>query len=167
MMSSLNREQVDAEQESWSYEDLCGRTFKVILPSEHYEYDSAAGTYQDLTEKAGGLEYLYNSGDVGIPLKIVGIVRPNGDAVATSMQGAIGYTAALTDYAIDRAAQQDIIAQQLSNPDVDVFTGEAFPSQSDAEHADKVSAAKQYVAGLSGDALTSVLIDTLATPSDA
>ena len=167
MMSSLNREQVDAEQESWSYEDLCGRTFKVILPSEHYEYDSTAGTYQDLTEKAGGLEYLYNSGDVGIPLKIVGIVRPNGDAVATSMQGAIGYTAALTDYAIDRAAQQDIIAQQLSNPDVDVFTGEAFPAQSDAEHADKVSAAKQYVAGLSGDALTSVLIDTLATPSDA
>ena len=167
MMSSLNREQVDAEQESWSYEDLCGRTFKVILPSEHYEYDSTAGTYQDLTEKAGGLEYLYNSGDVGIPLKIVGIVRPNGDTVATSMQGAIGYTAALTDYAIDRAAQQDIIAQQLSNPDVDVFTGEAFPAQSDAEHADKVSAAKQYVAGLSGDALTSVLIDTLATPSDA
>lgn len=167
MMSSLNREQVDAEQESWSYEDLCGRTFKVILPSEHYEYDSAAGTYQDLAEKAGGLEYLYNSGDIGIPLKIVGIVRPNGDAVATSMQGAIGYTAALTDYAIDRAAQQDIIAQQLSNPDVDVFTGEAFPAQSDAEHADKVSAAKQYVAGLSGDALTSVLIDTLATPSDA
>ncbi len=167
MMSSLNREQVDSEQESWSYEDLCGRTFKVILPSEHYEYDSAAGTYQDLTEKAGGLEYLYNSGDVGIPLKIVGIVRPNGDAVATSMQGAIGYTAALTDYAIDRAAQQDIIAQQLSNPDVDVFTGEAFPAQSDAEHADKVSAAKQYVAGLSGDALTNVLIDTLATPSDA
>ncbi|MGM9670487.1 MAG: ATP-binding cassette domain-containing protein [Oscillospiraceae bacterium] len=167
MMSSLNREQVDAEQESWSYEDLCGRTFKVILPSEHYEYDSAAGTYQDLTEKAGGLEYLYNSGDVGIPLKIVGIVRPNGDAVATSMQGAIGYTAALTDYAIDRAAQQDIIAQQLSNPDVDVFTGEAFPAQSNAEHADKVSAAKQYVAGLSGDALTSVLIDTLATPSGA
>ncbi len=167
MMSSLNREQVDSEQESWSYEDLCGRTFKVILPSEHYEYDSTAGTYQDLTEKAGGLEYLYNSGDVGIPLKIVGIVRPNGDAVATSMQGAIGYTAALTDYAIDRAAQQDIIAQQLSNPDVDVFTGEAFPAQSDAEHADKVSAAKQYVAGLSGDALTSVLIDTLATPSDA
>ena len=167
MMSSLNREQVDAEQESWSYEDLCDRTFKVILPSEHYEYDSTAGTYQDLTEKAGGLEYLYNSGDVGIPLKIVGIVRPNGDAVATSMQGAIGYTAALTDYAIDRAAQQDIIAQQLSNPDVDVFTGEAFPAQSDAEHADKVSAAKQYVAGLSGDALTSVLIDTLATPSDA
>ena len=167
MMSSLNREQVDSEQESWSYEDLCDRTFKVILPSEHYEYDSAAGTYQDLTEKAGGLEYLYNSGDVGIPLKIVGIVRPNGDAVATSMQGAIGYTSALTDYAIDRAAQQDIIAQQLSNPDVDVFTGEAFPAQSDAEHADKVSAAKQYVAGLSGDALTSVLIDTLATPSDA
>lgn len=167
MMSSLNREQVDSEQESWSYEDLCDRTFKVILPSEHYEYDSTAGTYQDLTEKAGGLEYLYNSGDVGIPLKIVGIVRPNGDAVATSMQGAIGYTAALTDYAIDRAAQQDIIAQQLSNPDVDVFTGEAFPAQSDAEHADKVSAAKQYVAGLSGDALTSVLIDTLATPSDA
>lgn len=167
MMSSLNREQVDAEQESWSYEDLCGRTFKVILPSEHYEYDSAVGAYQDLTEKAGGLEYLYNSGDVGIPLKIVGIVRPNGDAVATSMQGAIGYTAALTNYAIDRAAQQDIIAQQLNNPDVDVFTGESFPAQSDAEGTDKIAAAKAYLDGLSGDALASVLADALATPTDA
>lgn len=167
MMSSLNREQVDAEQESWSYEDLCGRTFKVILPSEHYEYDSAAGTYTDLSETAGGMEYLYNSGDVGIPLKIVGIIRPNGDAVATSMQGSIGYTAALTDYAIDRAAQQDIIAQQLSNPDVDVFTGENFPAQSDAEGTDKITAAKAYLAGLSGNALSSVLVDTLATPSAA
>ena len=167
MMSSLNREQVDAEQESWTYEDLCGRTFKVILPSEHYEYDSAAGAYKDLTETAGGMEYLYNSGDVGIPLKIVGIIRPNGDAVATSMQGAIGYTAALTSYAIDLAAQQDIIAEQISNPDVDVFTGETFPAQSDAEGTDQIAAAKTYLAGLSGDARTSVLIDTLATPSDA
>lgn len=166
MMSSLNREQVDAAQESWSYEELCGRTFKVILPSEHYEYDSASGTYTDLTETAGGMEYLYNAGDVGIPLKIVGIIRPNGDAVATSMQGAIGYTAALTDYAIDRAAQQDIIAQQIGNPDVDVFTGERFPAQSDAEGTDKIAAAKTYLAGLSGDALASVLVDTLSTPSD-
>lgn len=167
MMSSLNREQVDAEQESWSYEDLCGRTFKVILPSEHYEYDSASGTYTDLTETASGMEYLYNSSDVGIPLKIVGIIRPNGDAVSTSMQGAIGYTAALTSYAIDHAAQQDIIAQQLNNPDVDVFTGESFPAQSDAEGADKIAAAKAYLSGLSGDALASVLADALATPSDA
>ena len=167
MMSSLNREQVDAEQESWSYEDLCGRTFKVILPSEHYEYDSASGTYTDLTETASGMEYLYNSSDVGIPLKIVGIIRPNGDAVSTSMQGAIGYTAALTSYAIDHAAQQDIIAQQLNNPDVDVFTGESFPAQSDADGADKIAAAKAYLSGLSGDALASVLADALATPSDA
>ena len=167
MMSSLNREQVDAEQESWSYEDLCGRTFKVILPSEHYEYDSASGTYTDLTETASGMEYLYNSSDVGIPLKIVGIIRPNGDAVSTSMQGAIGYTAALTSYAIDHAAQQDIIAQQLNNPDVDVFTGESFPAQSDAEGTDKIAAAKAYLSGLSGDALASVLADALATPSDA
>lgn len=167
MMSSLNREQVDAEQESWSYEDLCGRTFKVILPSEHYEYDSASGTYADLTETASGMEYLYNSSDVGIPLKIVGIIRPNGDAVSTSMQGTIGYTAALTSYAIDHAAQQDIIAQQLNNPDVDVFTGESFPAQSDAEGADKIAAAKAYLSGLSGDALASVLADALATPSDA
>lgn len=167
MMSSLNREQVDAEQESWSYEDLCERTFKVILPSEHYEYDSASGTYTDLTETASGMEYLYNSSDVGIPLKIVGIIRPNGDAVSTSMQGAIGYTAALTSYAIDHAAQQDIIAQQLNNPDVDVFTGESFPAQSDAEGTDKIAAAKAYLSGLSGDALASVLADALATPSDA
>lgn len=166
MMSSINREQVDVEPESWTYEELCNRTFKVILPSERYEYDSATGTYTDLSETTSGLQRLYSSSDVGIPLKIVGIIRPNGDAVATSMQGAIGYTSALTDYAIDRAAQQDIIAQQLSNPDVDVFTGQKFPAQSDAENTNKIEAAKNYLAGLSGDALASVLIDALSTPSD-
>ena len=34
MMQSMNKKQIDTTQNSWSYEDLCGRSFKLILPSE-------------------------------------------------------------------------------------------------------------------------------------
>ena len=126
MLSSMSGKEVENETRSWSYEQLCNLRFKVILPSEHYELDKNTGKYTDLTESAAGMSFLYNSPDIGIPLKIVGIVRPS-DRASNMNQSAVGYTSALTRFAIDRAAQQDIIAQQVAHPEVDVFTGERFP----------------------------------------
>lgn len=57
-----------------------------------------------------------------MPLKIVGIVRPAKGSVTGNTYGAIGYTSALTDYAIDHADNTEIIQKQLADPDVDVFT---------------------------------------------
>lgn len=73
-----NGEETDSERESWTYEELCGTTFKLILPSERYQYDAGSGTYADLSETKAGLELLYNSDDVGITLKVVGIAGPTG-----------------------------------------------------------------------------------------
>ena len=36
MNAAMNQEQVDTTQESWTYEDLCSRTFQLILPYETY-----------------------------------------------------------------------------------------------------------------------------------
>ena len=86
----MNGETVDAEVESWSYEELCGMTFKLVGWYDHYVYDSATGTYTDVSGTEAGLDYLYENDDVGITLKISGIVRQNEDAVAGMMSGAIG-----------------------------------------------------------------------------
>ena len=134
--------------ESWSYEDICGMTFKLILSPDFYQKNKD-GTYTDLSASAAGLSYLYQS-DKPVTLRVSGIIRPNSDAVASMMSGAIGYTSALTEYAISRAAQSDIVKEQLANPTVDVITGLPFKGDteeefSDAEKAEKIQA---YFAGL-------------------
>ena len=114
--------------ESWSYEDICGMTFKLILSPDFYQKNKD-GTYTDLSASETGLSLLYQS-DKPVTLKVSGIVRPNSDAVASMMSGAIGYTSALTEYAISRAAESDIVKEQLANPTVDVITGLPFKGDS-------------------------------------
>ena len=165
MLKTMGGTEVKNEERSWSYEQLCNLRFKVILPSEHYELDQSTGKYTDLSESAAGMSFLYNSPDVGIPLKIVGIVRAS-DRVNNMNQSAVGYTSALTRVAIDRAAQQDIIARQLENPEVDVFTGERFPQVFEGdENATLQEQVKAYLGSLSADVLHGVLVDTQSTPS--
>ena len=165
MLSTMSGNTVNNETRSWSYEQLCSLNFKVILPSEKYEYDEATGTYKDLSEDPIGMSYLYNAPDVGIPLKIVGIIRPT-DRANNMAQSGIGYTSALTRYAIDLAAQQDIIAAQINNPEVDVFTGERFPVVFEAdENMTLQEQVDAYLDSLSDEVLHSVLVDAQATPS--
>lgn len=165
MMQSMSKKQIDTTQESWSYADLCGRDFKLILPSEGY-VASGAG-YTDISQTSDGLNRLYHSDDVGVPLKIVGIVRPAKGSVTGSTYGAIGYTSALTDYAIDHADNTEIIQKQLADPDVDVFTGSAFPNAATATTDQKVAAAQAYLNKLSVDDRASVYRKYMTTPDDA
>ena len=134
--------------ESWSYEDICNMTFKLILSPDFYQKNKD-GTYTDLSASETGLSYLYQS-DKPVTLKVSGIVRPNSDAVASMMSGAIGYTSALTEYAISRAAESDIVKEQLANPTVDVITGLPFKGDSEEEFTDaeKAEMIKAYFAGL-------------------
>ena len=92
MQDAMDEKQVDINAASWSYEELCGRTFKLILPCEVYRRDEAAGGYTDLSATDAGMDYLYHSDSVGTTLKISGIVRANPDAASSMMSGSIGYT---------------------------------------------------------------------------
>ena len=56
--------------------------FKLILPAEYYRHDSISGGYTDMSLTNAGMDYLYNSDDVGLKLKVVGIVRPGEDSSA-------------------------------------------------------------------------------------
>ena len=98
MQHMLDGSEFDSKDiQSWSYEDLCNMSFKIVLPAERYQYDSASGTYTDVSTTDTGLDFLYNSDDVGTRVKIVGILRPNENAVSSMLSGAIGYTSALTE----------------------------------------------------------------------
>ena len=148
----------DGLAESWSYEEICNMTFKMILSSDFYQ-KTASGTYTDLSQIQAGIEFLYNS-DHAIDLKVAGIIRPNSDSVSSMMTGSIGYTTALTEYAINRMAQSDIVKEQLANPDTDIITGLPFKTD-DAEVTDeeKINLVKAYFASLSTEEKANLYIE--------
>ena len=165
----LDGETADMSVQSWSYEELCGMCFKLVGYYDKYVYDAATGTYTDVSGTKAGLDYLYDNDDVGVTLKISGIVRQNPDAVTGMMQaGAIGYTSALTDYVIDDADDSDVIVDQMANPDVDVLTGLPFLTGDEPEPAlDEIKAeVDDYIASLNTADSAELYRSLLSTPGD-
>ena len=127
MQHMLDGSEFDSKDiQSWNYEDLCDLRFKIILPAERYQYDSASGAYTDVSTSETGLDFLYNSDDVGTRVKIVGILRPNENAVSSMLSGAIGYTSALTDHLVEKAGKTEILQKQKEDPATDVILGLPF-----------------------------------------
>ena len=164
----MNGETVDAEVESWSYEELCGMTFKLVGWYDHYVYDSATGTYTDVSGTDAGLDYLYENDDVGITLKISGIVRQNEDAVAGMMSGAIGYTSGLIDRVIEQAESSDVVSAQMADPDTDVILGLPFATGDEVEPTgDELRAeVDEYISGLDTAGQAELYTEISSTPSD-
>ena len=164
MNAAIDETTIESESHKWTYEEICGLQFKTILNSSCYSYDEASGTYKDLRETDTGLRYLY---DNGLTLRVVGIVRPNQDAVSSTSSNAIGYTHALTEYVINEAQDSDIVKAQKENPDVDILTGLKFAANEDTlTTEDKAQAVKDYLNSLSDSDKLTALAKMLATPSD-
>jgi putative ABC transport system permease protein len=165
MESAMNGEQVGLDTQRWSYEDICSMTFKLVPSSSYYQYDSSTGKYTDLSKTETGLNYLF---DNGIELKVSGIVRPNEDASASMMNGAIGYTSALTQYVIDQANESDVVKAQLTDKDTDIFSGLPFPAEDEKEpsSSEKAEMIKKYFATLSTSEKASMYTSIASEPTD-
>lgn len=127
----------DYGQTEWSFEEIAGKEFKLILPCEYYQKSEMDNSYIDLTESETGLEYIYGSDDIGVKLKITGFIRPNEDAAATMLSGYMGYTKALTDYIIEKTNDSEIVKSQLNDPDTDVISALPFKTDSYVEPTSK------------------------------
>ena len=147
MTNYMKGEQVDTtKMESWSYADVCQKTFSLILPADCWQEDPTTGEYKDISTDALGLKTLYGN---GIQLKIVGVVRQNEDAVSGMMTGAIGYTNALTKYVVEQTADKELVKQQLADPEHDIFTGLPFKETNRALTAEEIKQAViDYCAGI-------------------
>ena len=149
MNAAATEETIDTSNlDSWSYEDICEKEYKLLLTSDLYA-KNADGTFTDISATQTGLDFLYNS-DKAVDIKIVGIAKKDPDAVSGMMQNGIGYPAALTDYVIEKSADIELIRAQLDSPETDAITGLPFQTQdgitlSDAEKASKI---KEYFASL-------------------
>ena len=59
-------------------------------------------------------------------IKIVGIIRPKEEAIATSISGSIGYTSMLKEHVINTINNTEIAKAQKANPEINIFTGTEF-----------------------------------------
>ena len=159
---------IESAEGSWTYQELCDLQYKLILPAEAYRYDEVSGGYVDMSATQTGMELLYNSEETGTSLKVVGIVRPNEDATSANVTSAIGYTAALSQYAIQRTEELDVVADQLSAPETDVFTGLPFATGEEVEPSDgeKAAAITEYLGTLSDTEKAAAYTDVMSQPAD-
>ena len=166
---SMNREQVSSSVQSWSYEDICSHTFKLILPAEYFSHDQATGTYVNLSDTASGMDYLYNNKELGTTLKVVGIARQNADAVTGMMSGAIGYTAAMVEHAIAATNDTEIVKAQLADKTTDVITALPFPTGNETEPTaqEMTDGVKEHIASLSTTDKADLYKQIMCVPSDA
>ena len=165
---AMNGENIDAEIHSWSYEELCDTNFKLILPAEYYQKDAGAKTYTDMSLTDAGMDYLYNSKDVGTTLKVVGIARPSEESTSGMVTGAIGYTGALTRYAIETTESKDIVAEQMAEETVDVFNGLPFRTEDYVEPtaAEKQEDVAEYLPTLTDAEKADAYVDVMSQASD-
>ncbi len=168
LVAMRDGEDYKAEEMSWTYDELADVSFKLILPAEYYQYDALTGGYVDMSLTSAGMDYLYNSSDVGTPLKVVGIVRPSADATSTMVSGAIGYTSALTDYAIETTMNTDIVLEQQAQPDVDVFNALPFATGEEAEPSDteKQEAITEQLSTFTNAQKAEAYLDVMSQASD-
>ena len=113
------------------------------------------------------MDFLYHSDDTGTVLKVVGVARPNEDASSSMVRGAIGYTAALTRYAIDATADMDIVKAQMADRDTDVIAALPFPKDTDVEPSggEKAEAITEYLSTLSVQEKAAAYVDVMGQPS--
>lgn len=161
--AALNKTQVEASNQKWSYEEICDMEFRTIFSADCYSYDESTGLYTDLRETQTGLNYLYNNGTV---LKVSGIVRPNEDAVSSMLSGTICYTSELTEFVIENSKSSAAINAQLSDPSTDIFTGLPFRENSgelsDKEKAEEFSA---YISALDKNEKAAAYVKIMSVPS--
>ena len=146
MQAAVDQTEVELEDQSWSYEEICSREYKTVLNADCYAYDEASGLYVDLRDTDAGLRYLY---DNGITLQVSGIIRPNENASAHMLSGSIGYTSALTEHLAQASQDSAAIQAQMDSPNRDIFTGLPFQeSTGSLTDEEKESAFRSYVSGL-------------------
>ncbi|MCR5020322.1 ABC transporter ATP-binding protein/permease [Ruminococcus sp.] len=122
------------EQHSYTYDELLKLKFKVVPTTDFYRKKD--GVWEDMKND---YDYMTDVVNNGLEVNIVGIIRPNEDAAATSLNGGIAYKHELMEYLVNEVKNSDIIKEQQANPDIDVFTGLKFKTDDTEPDEDKNS----------------------------
>lgn len=133
MVKQFSKEEkvnVPSNIKSYKAKDILGINFKLVNATDYYQYDSNYNVYKNKKDDQSYMQNLISNGE---DIKIVGVVQPKDTATAKMLKLGIAYPASLTDHIIKQAKASEIVTKQLTNPNVDVFTGKEFTDKNNSE----------------------------------
>ena len=110
-----------------TYDELMQLPLKLVDASETYRYNKKYDVYEDMADNQKYMREVYED---AIDLKIVGIVCPAEGTASMGMTTGVAYTKNLTEYVIAKAEESELVAKQLADDEVDVFSGRRFDDDS-------------------------------------
>ncbi len=119
----VSGQKVEFEEHSYTTEEILNLSFKLVLNTDYYEKEGNIWI-----DKSNDEKYMKKVLKNAEEIKIVGIIKPNEEAVATggASYGLVGYTHELKEHLISEINKKQIVKDQLDNPEVNIFTGTEF-----------------------------------------
>ena len=108
---------------TYSTSELLKTKFKLVLNCDLYK--KVNGVWIDQRDND---EYMKNVVANSPEIKVVGIIKPQDSTVSSTTMGGIYYTKDMEKYVVEKCENSEIVAEQKANPNVNVFTGQAFSS---------------------------------------
>ncbi len=118
------------EMSVWTYDDLMNLQLRLVPASQTFRYNEEYAVWEDMRKDLG---YMRERIAQGVELKIVGIVTAKEGVSATTLSPGIAYLPELTMHVIEEAAGSQIVQSQLSDPNVNIFTGIPFGSEEEGK----------------------------------
>ncbi len=145
----------------YTYDEILSTTFRLVMPTDQYQKNQDG--YWDY--KGDNETFMKMAVENGLEIRIVGILRPDPEAVATSITGAIGYLPSLTEYVLDTVANSAIVKEQLSDETVDVLTGLPFDDGENSvlTNAEKASRIRAAIAAMTDTECAALYAEHMTT----
>lgn len=117
---------VKFEETSYDTKDLIGLTYKLVLNTDFYQKKN--NLWVDMSDDEDYMKDVVSNAE---ELKIVGIIKPNEDAIVnTTSAGIVLYKPELMKHLIDKIDEEEIAKEQQNNKEINVFTGTKFQENS-------------------------------------
>lgn len=108
---------------SYSVDDILNLKFRLVLNSDLYQKVNGLWINQSENES-----YMQDVVSKSPEIKVVGIIKPSDSTVSQPTMGGVYYTKAMEEYVTSKTENAQIVKEQKSNPNINIFTQTEFAS---------------------------------------
>ena len=108
---------------SYSVDDILNLKFRLVLNSDLYQ--KVNGLWINQSENGS---YMQDVVSKSPEIKVVGIIKPSESTVSQPTMGGVYYTKAMEEYVTSKTENSQIVKEQKSNPNINIFTQAEFAS---------------------------------------
>lgn len=108
---------------SYSVDDILNLKFRLVLNSDLYQKVNGLWINQSENES-----YMKDVVSKSSEIKVVGIIKPSDSTVSQPTMGGVYYTKAMEEYVTSKTENSQIVIEQKTNPNINIFTQAEFAS---------------------------------------